>query len=106
MTREFPGANEQQNKILNMIADQKEKEAKAKQDAFDAEKDKDEFLYLWKHFDRRLKKMLKDFRDETYNSGQHSIEVIVKIKKDDNEDALQENFVYSDRLKLFKITEI
>ena len=106
MTREFPGANEQQNKILNMIADQKEKESKAKQDAFDAEKDKDEFLYLWKHFDRRLKKMLKDFRDETYNSGQHSIEVIVKIKKDDNEDTLQENFVYSDKLKLFKITEI
>lgn len=106
MTIEFSGANEQQNKILNMIAEQKQKEKKAKQDAFDAEKDKDEFLYLWKHFEKRLTKILNDFKDETYNTGQHSLEVFVKIKKDENKDIVQEKFIYSDKLKLFKVTEI
>jgi len=103
---QFPNANEAQNKILNKIAEQKMKEAKAKQDAFDAEKDKDEFLFLWKHFERRLNKMLKDFRDDIYQMGNYSLEVLVKVKKEGATDDLKEQFVYNDKLKLFKITQI
>ena len=103
---EFPGANETQNKILNKIKEQKEKEAKAKKNDFDKEKDKSEFLYLWKHFDRRLRKILNDFRDDIYPKGQHGLEIIVKIKKNNSKDDVVEKFVYSDRLKLFKIVEI
>lgn len=105
-TIKFPGANEEQNKILNMIAEQREKEEKAKKDDFDKEKDKEEFLYLWKHFDDRLGKILQDFRDVQYNKGTHSLEVTVRVKKQDGTDLLKENFVYSDKLKLFKETEI
>ncbi|MGD2072033.1 MAG: hypothetical protein PVG65_00885 [Candidatus Thorarchaeota archaeon] len=102
---EFPGANEEQNKILNMIAEQKEKEAKAAQNAFDKEKDKEEFLYLWKHFDRRLKKTLEDFRDIQYTTGIHSLEVTIKVKKEGSTDSITEKFVYSDKLKMLKVTE-
>lgn len=103
---QFPNANEEQNKILNMIADQKLKEAKAKKDEFDKEKDKEEFLYLWKHFERRLNKYLEDFRDTLYPKGYHSLEVLIKIKKDKSTDVLREEFIFSDKLKLFKLTEI
>jgi hypothetical protein len=102
----FPNANEEQNKILNMIAEQKSKEAKASQDKFDAEKDKEEFLYLWKHFDDRLQRMLNDFKDDTYNSGIHSLEVNVTVKKKGATDAIKEQFIYCDKLKLFKTTEL
>jgi hypothetical protein len=102
----FPNANEAQNKILNKIKEQKEKEAKAKKNAFDEEKDKQEFLYLWKHFDRRLRKILNDFKDDTYQKGHHGLEITVKIKKDNSKDNVIEKFVYSDRLKLFKLVEI
>ena len=102
----FPNANEEQNKILNMIAEQRSREAKAEQDKFDAEKDKDEFLYLWGHFERRLNKILSDFRDETYSSGLHSLEVDIKIKKKGATDAIKEQFIYCDKLKMFKLTEI
>jgi gas vesicle protein len=103
---EFPNANKAQNKILNQIAEQKEKEMKAKEDKFDEEKDRDEFLYLWKHFSDRLQKMLKDFRDDLQPKGYHSLEIQFIVKKDDSTDALKEKFIYGDKLKLFKITEI
>lgn len=103
---EFPNANEAQNKILNKIKEQKEKEAKAKKNEFDEEKDKAEFLYLWKHFDRRLRKILNDFRDDIYQKGHHGLEITVKIKKDNSKDNVIEKFIYSDRLKLFKVVEI
>lgn len=103
---QFPNANEAQNKILNKIKEQKEKEAKAKNDQFDKEKDKEEFLYLWGHFERRLNKMLKDFKDDLQPTGYHSMVVTVKIKKDGANDDVVENFVYSDQLKLNKIVEI
>jgi len=102
----FPNANEEQNKILNMIAEQKSKEAKAAQDKFDAEKDKEEFLYLWGHFERRLQKILDDFKDKTYNSGIHSLVVDITIKKKDSTDAIKEKFIYCDKLKMFKTTEL
>ena len=103
---EFPNANEAQNEILNQILEQKQKEAKAKKDEFDKEKDREEFLYQWKHFYDRLTKMLNDYRDDLQPKGYHSLEVQFIVKKDDSSDALKEKFVFSDRLKLFKITEI
>ena len=103
---QFPGANEAQNEILNQIKEQKEKELKAKKDKFDEEKDRDEFLYLWKHFERRLRKILNDFRDDLHPKGFHSLEVLIKVKKDGASDAIKEQFIFSDDLKLFKITEI
>jgi hypothetical protein len=105
-TIQFPGANEAQNKILNKIAQQKSKEAKAKKDEFDREKDKEEFLYLWKHFERRLNKILKDFKDDLQPTGYHSMVVTVKIIKDGATDDVKEQFVYNDNLKLNKIVEI
>jgi len=95
-----------QNEILNKIAEQKAKESKSKKDKFDKEKDKEEFLYLWKHFDRRLTKILKDFRDELQPTGYHKMVVTVKIEKDGASDDVTENFVYSDQLRLNKIVEI
>lgn len=103
---QFPNANEEQNKILNMIAEKKAQELKAEKDAFDAKKDKDEFLYLWGHFERRLKKLLSDFRDVDYDKGTHSLEVYIKVKKDGSTDAIKEEFLYSDKLKMFKFTEV
>jgi hypothetical protein len=103
---QFPNANEAQNKILNQISEQKLKEKKAKNDEFDKEKDKEEFLYLWKHFERRLNKILKDFKDDLQPTGYHSMVVTVKIKKDGADDDVTENFVYSDQLRLNKIVEI
>ena len=103
---QFPNATEEQNKILNKIAEQKAKEAKAKKDSFDREKDKEEFLYLWKHFSRRLNKILKDFKDELQPSGYHQLVVTVKIKKDGSDDDVTESFVFSDQLKLNKIVEL
>ena len=105
-TIKFPGANEAQNDILNQIASKKAKEAKAKQDGFDKEKDKEEFLYLWKHFNRRLTKMLEDYKNDLQPYGYYGLEIMVKVKKDGADDDLKEQFVYSDRLKLFKITEL
>ncbi len=102
----FPRANEEQNKILNKIAEQKSKEAKAKQDKFDEDKDREEFLYLWKHFKARLDKYLNDYKDDLQPKGYHGLEVLIKIKKDDSSDKLKEEFLFSDKLKLFKITEI
>jgi len=108
MTNEikFPNANEEQNKILNMIANQRAKEEKAKQKAFDAEKDKEEFLFLWRHFRDRLNKMLDDFVDDSYGTGYHGLEIVFKIKKDDSKDSIVEKFIYNDKLKMFKVTEI
>ena len=103
---QFPNATEAQNKILNKIAEQKSKEAKAKKDEFDKEKDKEEFLYLWKHFERRLNKILKDFRDDLQPTGYHQLEVLVKIKKTNSSDDINEKFIYSDQLKLYKITQL
>lgn len=103
---QFPNANAAQNEILNQIAEKKSKEAKAKQDGFDKEKDKEEFLYLWKHFERRLNKMLKDYKEDLQPYGYYGLEIMVKVKKDGADDDLKEQFVYSDRLKLFKITEL
>jgi hypothetical protein len=91
---------------LNKIAQQKSKEAKAKKDEFDREKDKEEFLYLWKHFERRLNKILKDFKDDLQPTGYHSMVVTVKIIKDGATDDVKEQFVYNDNLKLNKIVEI
>jgi hypothetical protein len=105
-TIQFPNANEAQNKILNKISEQKAKEVKARKDQFDKEKDKEEFLYLWKHFERRLRKILNDFRDELQPTGYHSMVITVKIMKDGATDDVTENFVYSDQLKLNKIVEI
>lgn len=102
----FPNADEHQNKILNMIAEQEQKKLKAEQDTFDKEKDKTEFLYLWKHFKLRLNKYLDEFVDETYNDGRHSLEVTLTVKKDDSDDNVVENFVYNKRLNLKKILEI
>lgn len=101
----FPGANEEQNKILNMIAEQQAKKLKADEEAFDKEKDKDEFLYLWGHFERRLRVYLDEFRDKQSQTGFHSLEVLVKVKKKDSTDVIKENFVYSDKLRMQKITE-
>ena len=103
---EFPNANKQQNKILNMIAKQREKEVKAEQDAFDAEKDKDEFLYLWGHFKRRLEKQLDDFINDKYGTGIHGLEVLFRITKEDSTEELRSNYVYNDKLKMTKIEEI
>jgi hypothetical protein len=103
---QFPNANEAQNDILNQIAEKKAKEAKAKADEFDKEKDKEEFLYLWKHFNRRLNKMLKDYEEDLQPYGYYGLEILVKVKKDGADDDLKEQFVYSDRLKLTKITEL
>ncbi|MBR9682647.1 MAG: hypothetical protein GOV02_03140 [Candidatus Aenigmarchaeota archaeon] len=103
---EFPNANEEQNKILNKIAEQKAKESKAKNDEFDKEKDREEFLYLWKHFEARLNKYLKDYKEDLQPKGYHGLEVLIRIKKDDSSDELKEKFIFSDKLKLFKITEI
>ncbi len=105
-TVQFPKANEAQNKILNQILEQKQKEAKAKQDEFDAEKDREEFLYQWKHFYERLMKMLNDFRDDQQPKGCYGLEIQFIVKKDDSTDAVKEKFVFTDKLKLFKITEI
>jgi len=102
----FPNANEAQNKILNMIAEQKEKEIKDKQDEFDKEKDKDEFLYLWKHFDDRLRKILNDFKNDLQPKGYHGLVVTVRVQKDGSTDEIKEKFLYSDGLQLFKVTEI
>ena len=103
---QFPNANKAQNDILNKIAEQKAKEAKSKKDEFDKEKDKEEFLYLWGHFERRLNKILKDFKEDLQPTGYHSMVVTVKIQKDSATDDVVENFVYSDQLKLNKIVEI
>jgi len=103
---EFPNANEAQNKILNQIADQKSKELKAKQDEFDEDKDKEEFLYIWKHFDDRLRKMLNDYKDTLQPKGYHGLVVTVRVQKKDSTDELKEQFLYSDDLQLFKVTEI
>lgn len=105
-TIQFPKANEAQNEILNQIYEQKQKEAKAKQDAFDAEKDRAEFLYQWKHFYDRLTKMLNDFRDDLHPKGYHGLEIQFIVKKDDSTDSVKEKYVFTDKLKLFKITEI
>jgi hypothetical protein len=102
----FPNANKAQNKILNKIKEQKEKEAKAKKDDFDEQKDREEFLYLWKHFDRRLRKILNDFKDDLHPKGYHGLEVLIKVKKDGASDDIKEEFIFSDKLKLYKITEI
>jgi len=102
----FPNANEEQNKILNQIAKEVEMKEKEEQHKLDAEKDKDEFLYLWGHFERRLERILKNFKEDTYQTGVHSLEVTVKIKKKDSQEPLVENFVFNDKLKLTKITEI
>lgn len=101
----FPGANEEQNKILNMIKEQHDKRAKAAADEFDKEKDKEEFLYLWKHFEHRLNRYLADFRDKQSQTGFHSLEVTIKINKKDSTEVINENFIYSDKLKLYKITQ-
>jgi len=103
---QFPNATEAQNEILNKIAEQKSKEAKARQNKFDAEKDKEEFLYLWKHFHRRLSKILNDFKDDLQPTGYHKMIVTVKIEKEGSDDDVTEQFVYSDQLRLNKIVEI
>jgi len=103
---EFPNATKEQNKILNKIAEQKLKEKKAEQNKFDAEKDKEEFLYLWGHFERRLQLLLEAFKNELYPKGYHGLEVLVKVTKDGSKDKIQEQFVFNDKLKLFHMTEI
>ena len=103
---QFPNANEAQNEILNQIAEKKAKEAKAKADDFDKEKDKEEFLYLWKHFERRLNKILKDYKEDLQPYGYYGLEILVKVTKDGADDDLKEQFVYNDKLKLIKITEL
>lgn len=103
---EFPNATKEQNKILNKIAEQKKKETEAEAYKLDKEKETKEFLFLWKHFEDRLQKQLKEFRDHYYQTGICSLEVLVKIKKEGSTDNLRENFVYDDKLKLYKIVEI
>ena len=103
---QFPKATPAQNEILNQIKEQKEKEAKAKQAKFDEEKDRNEFLYLWKHFDRRLRKVLNDFKDDLQPKGYYGLEVLIKVTKDGATDDLKEQFIFGDKLKLYKITQI